>query len=355
MSDTNALTSDPNAPGFVYVANSGSQSISVFELDAVGGLRARDSVAIQAPVAMGRSIVLALSPSQAFLYASYVNAAAQAAVATLSIDPNCGTPRLLASTPIADSVAYLAPDRSGHFLLLASYAGDKVMVNAIGSNGIVDETLQVVPTEPKAHCILPDPLNRYVLHTSLGGDRIYQQVFDARTGSLSPNDPPSIGVRAGAGPRFMSFSPDARFLYVINELDGSIDCHPYDAERGLLGPAIRVGSALPAGFTGKPWAADMQLTPDGRFLCTSERTSSTLTMFGVDVVSGMLRFLRSYQTVEQPRAFRIDPEGRFLVCCGQLSNSLMLYAIDRADGGLTPLRELPVGTNPTWVEIVLSR
>ncbi len=103
MSDTNALTSDPNAPGFVYVANSGSQSISVFELDAVGGLRARDSVAIQAPVAMGRSIVLALSPSQAFLYASYVNAAAQAAVATLSIDPNCGTPRLLASTPIADS------------------------------------------------------------------------------------------------------------------------------------------------------------------------------------------------------------------------------------------------------------
>lgn len=344
-----------NAIGFVYVANSGSQNISVFDLDAAGRLRSREEVEIQRPVATGRSIVLALSPNEAYLYAGYVTGEAQAAVATLSIDPTSGMPLLIASTPLADSVAYLATDRSGRFLLCASYAGDKVMVNAIAPNGIVGETRQVVATESKAHCILPDALNRHVLHTSLGGDLIYQQVFDATSGRVSPNDPPTITVRAGAGPRFMCFSLDAKFLYVINELDGSIDRFPYDAERGRLGAAIQSGSALPQDFAGKPWAADIQLTPDGKFLCVSERTSSTLTMFRVDAVSGALSFLRCYPTVTQPRAFRIDPSGRFLICCGQLSNSLIVYSIDRVGGVLTPLGELPVGLNPTWVEVVLCR
>ncbi len=216
-------------------------------------------------------------------------------------------------------------------------------------------SLQVVATESKAHCILTDPLNRFVLHTSLGADLIYQQKFDARTGRLSPNDPPTVAARAGAGPRFMSFSADQRFLYVINELDGTIDVHPYDAARGLLGPARRAGSALPQGFSGKPWAADIQLTPDGRFLCASERTSSTLTTYRVDADSGSLAFLRAYPTVAQPRAFRIDPSGRFLVCCGQLSNSLMIYSIDAESGSLRALGESAVGTNPTWVEIVPAR
>jgi 6-phosphogluconolactonase len=193
-----------------------------------------------------------------------------------------------------------------------------------------------------------------VLHTSLGGDLIYQQAFDARTGLLSPNDPPNFAVRAGAGPRFMSFSRDSKFVYVINELDASIDVFPYDAERGLLRPAVQTVSVLPAGFSGKPWAADIHLTPDGEFLCASERTSSTLTMFRVDAARGSLTFLRSYSTVKQPRACRIDAAGRFLVCCGQLSNSLMIYSIDRGGGALTPLAEYTVGRNPTWVEIVLS-
>jgi 6-phosphogluconolactonase (cycloisomerase 2 family) len=138
-----------DAAGFVYVANSGSQDISVFELGAAGTLRARAPVAIQRPGGTGRSIVLASSPDRAFLYAGYVNPESQALVATFSIDRHTGVPRLLASTPLADSVAYLATDRAGHFLLGASYAGSKVMVNAIAANGIVGETLQVIPTESK--------------------------------------------------------------------------------------------------------------------------------------------------------------------------------------------------------------
>jgi 6-phosphogluconolactonase len=261
-------------------------------------------------------------------------------------------PTPVASTPIADSVAYIATDREGRFLLCASYAGDKVMVSPIGTDGIVGETRQVEASEPKAHCIVIDSYNRHVLHTSLGGDLIYQHTFSGATGVLAPNEPPSIAVERGAGPRFIRISPDARFVYVICELDGSIRVYPYAGATGLLGAAVQVASALPPGFAGKIWAADLHLTPDGRFLYTCERTSSTLTAFAVDPATGLLTRIDGYETTRQPRAFDIDPHGRFLICSGQLGNSVIVYAIDPVHGRLTALAEYPVGKNPTWVAMI---
>jgi 6-phosphogluconolactonase len=336
----------------VYVANSDTQDLSVFLLRDDGSLEATGTVPIQRPAVTGRSVVLTVSPQHAFLYAGYAMAGTHPTIATFALDPRSGFPTARASTPIADSVAYIATDREGKFLLGASYAGDKVMVSPIGVDGIVGETRQIVASEAKAHCITTDPSNRHVLHTSLGGDLVYQQVFSAATGALTPNEPPSIAIERGAGARFIGFSRDARFVYLICELDGSIRVFPYDAERGVLGACVQVASALPPGFTGKIWAADLHLTPDGRFLYTCERTSSTLAAFAVDPANGSLTRVATYATTRQPRAFEIDPAGRFLVCSGQLGNTVIVYAIDAADGRLTALGEYPVGKNPTWVSMI---
>jgi 6-phosphogluconolactonase len=336
----------------VYVGNSGDQTISAFELQPDGELDARGFVTLQPRVQSGRSIVMAVSPNKGFLYAGYTDAEARPRVATLSLAPEYGPPKLLASTPLADSVAYLATDRTGKFLLGASYASGKVMISRIDAGGIVGETWQVVPTESKAHCILTDPTNRFVLHTSLGADRIYQDRFDPYSGTLSPNDPASIGVRAQAGPRFICFAADPRFVYVINELDATIDLFPYEGSRGVLGPVLQTVSLLPPDFTGKPWAADIHASPDGRHLYASERTGSTLAHFGIDLASGRLKLVGFHPTVQQPRAFQIDWTGRWLVCSGQLANAVAVHAIDSATGVPTLQSEYPVGTNPTWVEIV---
>ena len=109
---------------------------------------------------------------------------------------------------------------------------------------------------------------------------------------------------------------------------------------------------MPKGFDGKPWAADIHLTPDGKYLYASERTSSTLTAFRVDPASGELTTIESYPTEKQPRGFNIDPSGGYLLSVGQLSNSLTSYAIDKASGKLTVLKQYPTGKNPNWVEIV---
>ena len=113
-------------------------------------------------------------------------------------------------------------------------------MNAIGPNGVIAPAQQVVATEPNAHCIIFDPTNRYVLHTSLGGDVIYQQKFDAKTGKLTPNDPPTVSVKAKGGPRHLVFSPDEQVRLSAQrarcgDLCVSVGCRDRHAEEGNAG------------------------------------------------------------------------------------------------------------------------
>jgi 6-phosphogluconolactonase len=336
---------------YVYVANADAQDISVFRLEPEGALIACATIPAQSPPQTGRSMLLALSPDQRLLYAAYLSGGTHFAATTFAIDAERGIPTPLGTAALADTMAYMVTDRTGRFLLCASYAGNKVTVNRIGADGQVGALVQEIATAPKAHCIITDCTNRHVLHTSLGGDLIYQQRFDPATGALAPNAPATMAMARGSGSRFLALSLDGRFVYVIGELDGSLAVHPYDSDAGTLRPCIQTLSVLPAGVTGKPWAADLRMSPKGKTLYASERTSSTLSAFAIDAASGMLRLIGAVPTVRQPRALAIDPEGRYLIAAGQLSNSILCHAIEADSGLLRPLREYPVGGNPTWIEI----
>jgi 6-phosphogluconolactonase len=342
--------SSANAASFVYVGSSDSQDVTVLELKSNGDLTSIETTVVPGPTKPGGSLPMAVSPDKKRLYVGLRNEPYSAV--TFTIDSKTGKLTLVGPGPLADSMAYVSADRTGKYLLSASYGGNKVTVNPIGPNGVVQPAQQTIATEPNAHCIITDPTNHYVLHTSLGGDVIYQEKFDAKTGKLTPNDPPTVSVKPKAGPRHLAFSPNHKFVYLVNELDAAIYVFPWDAKTGTLKKETQVTTALPKGFDGKPWAADIHLTPDGKFLYASERTTSTLAAFSVDAKTGALTSIDSYATEKQPRAFNIDPTGHYLLAVGQLSNSLTIYSIDKASGKLTKLKEYPMGKNPNWVEIV---
>jgi len=344
------VMSPAGAATFVYVGNAESQDITVLELQSNGNLAPVETMAVPGPAKPGTTSPLAVSPDRRRLYVALRNDPNPAV--TFAINARTGKLTLVGSAPLADSMAYIATDRTGKFLLSASYFGNKVAVNPIGTHGVVEPADQILVTDPNAHCILTDPSNRYVLHTSLGGDVVYQQKFDAKTGKLSPNNPPTVGVKAMAGPRHLIFSPNGRFVYLLTEADASIYVFPWNRKRGTLGKVIQVESVLPKDFSGRPWAADVHITPNGRFLYASERTSSTIAAWRVDPKNGMLTAIGSYPTAKQPRGFNIDPSGHYLLSVGQLSNSMTSYAIDRKTGELTTLKEYSTGKNPNWVEIV---
>jgi 6-phosphogluconolactonase len=344
------FVSRANAATFVYVGSSESQDVNVLALAASGDLIPIETVPVPGPAKPGGSLPMAVSPNKKLLFVALRNE--PYSVVTFAIDPASGKLALVGSGPLAHSMAYIITDRSGKYLLSASYFGHEVTVSPIGANGIVGPPQQIVATKPNAHCVLIDPTNRYVLHTSLGGDLVYQEDFDAKTGQLSPNTPPTVSVKAGSGPRHMTFAPDYKFVYLIDELDAAIHVFPWDANTGTMGAEVQVASALPPDFSGKPWAADIHVTPDGKYLYASERTTSTLAAFRVDQNAGTLTYIDTYPTEKQPRAFNIDPSSRYLLAVGQLSNSLTSYGIDAASGKLTKLKEYPMGKNPNWVEFV---
>ncbi|MBC7575920.1 MAG: beta-propeller fold lactonase family protein, partial [Tardiphaga sp.] len=169
--------SSAHAASFVYVGNADSQDITVLEMKPDGTLKAVETVAVPGPSRPGGSLPLAISPEKDRLYAGLRNEPYSAVA--FGIDAKSGRLTLIGAGPLADSMAYLSIDRTGRFLMGASYGGNKVAVHPIGPNGVLAPALQVIATEPNAHCIIFDPSNHYVLHTSLGGDVIYQQKFDA--------------------------------------------------------------------------------------------------------------------------------------------------------------------------------
>jgi 6-phosphogluconolactonase len=314
--------------GIVYVGSAGTSEIHVLRLDRQGGLAPLARVPLPGVGEHGPSTPLAVSPDRRFLYAGVRSQPFQAVA--FRIDP--------------------ATDRTGRHLLSASYGGSKVAVNPIGPDGGIGPPAQIVPTQLKAHAILPDPSNETILATSLGGDVLHRFRFDAATGALSGGEPAAT-VEPGSGPRHFRFHPNGRFLFLLNELSATIDVFALDGAEGAFRP-LQTVSALPEGFAGKPWAADLQLTPDGRLLYASERTSSTLQGFWVDPATGALAPCGSTPTETQPRGFAIDPSGRFAVVAGEVSHGVSSNAIDPATGGLRAVSRIEAGLAPNWVEIV---
>lgn len=341
-----ALGSLPaTAATMVYVANADSQEVSVLQLDRQSGqLTPVETVAVG-----GTVMPLAVSPDKRFLYAALRSQPFR--VVSFAIDATSGKLKKLGEAPLADSMANIDVDHSGRWLFAASYPGHKITVNSIDDKGAAGAIQQLIPTAPNAHAIHANASNQFVLATSLGGDNLSVWRFDAAKGQLSANDPAVVKIAPKSGARHFVWDKAQKHLYLLNELDASLDVFAWDGASGALRPLQRT-TTLPAGFTGKPWAADMHLSPDGRFLYASERTSSTLATFSVDSISGILEPAGHTPTEKTPRGFAIDPSGHFLVAAGQESHSVSLYAIDPATGALGEARRLPVGKNPNWVEIV---
>ncbi|MFI9503512.1 lactonase family protein [Nocardia sp. NPDC052566] len=325
----------------VYVSNADGREISVLRLDASGVLTPVRAVAVD-----GKVMPLAVSPDRRRLYAGLRSTPYR--VAVFEIESGTGDLVPVATGPLPDNMAYLGVDRSGHYLLSASYTGDKVAVQRIGGDGAVGEVVQVLATPPHAHSIVADPSNRYVFVGVLGGDTVWQYRFD---GTLTPNAPPFVATKPGAGPRHIAFHPDGRVVYVSNELDGTVESFLFDADSGVLDPVTALSVVPPshAGIT--PATSELRVTPDGRYLYVAERVSSSLACFRVDGATGALAPCGHTFTETRPRGFAIDPRGRFLVAAGQRTGHVAGYAIG-SGGGLELVDRRAVGADPNWVEIV---
>src|ERR1700741_4727234 len=203
---------------FVYISNAGTKDISVFGMNRdTGELTVVETAPVPgsektAPV----SLPMALAPNKRFLYAQLRSEPYP--VSTFSIDHTSGKLTHLGTAPLVDQMAYINVDKTGKHLLCASYSGAKVAVYPIDARSIVEgKATQIIDTKPKAHCVFFDASNKHIYVPVLGADYVMQFKFDASTGMLTPNDPPTVATKAGAGPRHFTIHPNDKWAYLIAE------------------------------------------------------------------------------------------------------------------------------------------
>jgi 6-phosphogluconolactonase len=344
---------------FVYVSNAEDGDIGMYALQADGSLQPGPRFRAEKTV-----MPMSVSPDKRYLVAAVRSQPFTAYV--YAIERGSGALKAVATAPLAESLAYITFDRSGRFLLGASYGANLVSVNPVGADGRVGPPMQVIPTGRNAHAIRTDNTNRFVFVPHLGTDQVFQFLFDEKSGRLTANTPPVTQLKAGTGPRHLITSHDNRFVYLLNELTATVTTLSLDGKTGnlteasnasFLPPDSKLVPGVPRPAAGRNvasdlWASDLHLTPDGRFLYAAERTSSSIGALSVDPASGKLTYVGSTPTEKQPRGFRIDPAGRFMVVSGEKSDSLSTYAIDPASGALKPIGRYPTGKGSNWVEIV---
>jgi 6-phosphogluconolactonase len=356
------LASPLYAATFVYVSAAEDGDIGMYTLQADGSLVPGARVKVEK--SWPASVPMSVSPDKRHLVAGIRTKPFSAYV--FAIDRGTGALTRTSSAPLAESFPYVYYDRSGKYLLGASYGGNLVSVNPVNADGSLGAPMQVIPTARNAHSIITDNSNRYAFAPHLGTDQVFQFLFDARSGKLTANTPPVLQLKAGTGPRHIITSGDNHFLYLLNELTATVTTLSLNAATGTLSEVSSV-SMLPADsklVPGAPrptpgrnvdndiWASDLHLTPDGRFLYAAERTSNTINAFSVDGATGKLTRLGGTPTEKQPRGFRIDPRGRYMVVSGELSTMLSTYAIDSSSGALRLVGQTPTGKGSNWVEIV---
>jgi 6-phosphogluconolactonase (cycloisomerase 2 family) len=334
------------------------QGIYLFEMNpATGELLQREFWASDSNPAW-----LAFNPSKTHLYSANETTAFQGAssgsVSAFAMNPSSGHLSLL-NTVSSEGAgpAHLSVHPSGKYVFVANYAGGTVAVLPVRPNGALGPATDVKQTKgvvgpirassaprgsfaisghdrPHPHMIEADRSGQFVLASDLGLDHLFIWKFDTQNGKLSANDPASLSLPPGDGPRHFFFHPNGRWLYSLQEEASTLALFDYDASRGRL-VARQTISSLPQGFTGTNFTSEVTISSDGKFLYAANRLHDSIALFSVGE-DGSLTFVdEAWTRGDYPRSFNIDPTGNFLYSCNQRSDAITVFRINRETGRLS--------------------
>jgi len=249
---------------------------------------------------------------------------------------------------------YINVDSKNKWVFMANYASGNLSAFSIRKDGGVDTLKQFFQDTGKSinatrqkevhvHTSVFSPDEKYLFVTDLGNDIIHQFPFNAFAElPLSLSNEKIIKSKAGNGPRHLSFSSNSRFMYVINELSGTIDVFDLKKKPTELIQTISTDSIQ----SDTKGSADIHLSPDGKFLYVTNRGNyNTISSFSV-LSDGHLKLLQVLPTGGiTPRNFVIDPTGNYLLIGNQKSDNITFFKRDKSTGLLTKIKqEIQVGS-----------
>lgn len=338
-------------------------AIQAFHLDPESG--ALESAARTGDI--GNPFFMALSSDHKFLYAVHAEKFGgdeNEEVAAYSIENGEGKLRLLNRQPShGTATCYLDIDDSGKALVLANYSSGNVASLPVAEDGSLKEAASIVQHEgssanpkrqkgPNAHSIVVSPDNRFVYAADLGIDKILCYRLDAEAGKISSNaEHPFAALAPGSGPRHLSFHPDGKHLYAINELLNTITVYSYASDSGVL-TEVQTISTLPGDFDGVTHTADLKITPDGKYLYGTNRGHDSIAAYriGEDRKLTLIGIVPSLG--KGPQNLAITADGKWLLCANLPDSNVVVFAIDSESGKIKAAGEPVEITKPACIMIV---
>ena len=257
---------------------------------------------------------------------------------------------------------YVSVTKSSKWVFAGNYSSGTLAVFPVTTNGDIGAAIQTIahsgtgPNKdrqegPHVHATVLSPDNNYLFVPNLGIDKVMIYKLNQHTGKLTPAPMPFVKTAPGSGPRHFEFAPNKRYAYLMEELSGNVVAYTYN--NGNLNQ-IQSISSIAKNFIGGIGCADIHVSPDGKFLYSSNRGDcNSITIFSINQQTAKLTVVGYQPTLgKTPRNFNFDPSGNFLLVANQQSDEVVIFKIDKKTGLLTDTNKRIEVPNPVCLKWV---
>lgn len=324
----------------------GSKGIYVFDFDREEGKLTE----IQTLTDREHPTYLDIHPNGRFLYSGNRQGTSdqpdEGSVSAYSIDPKSGKLETLGTVSSAGfSPAHISVDPQGKLLYVSHYASSHMSVFTIEDDGKIGDLIHnhqytgkgVNPERQKEshlHSIVPDPSGKYIYASDLGTDKIHPFEISEQNKKPVLISLEAVDAKPGSGPRHFIFHPNGNLAFSVEELSSTLTAYAYNSSDGKLTFIAREEMVLPSdNYAGNNTAADLQVSPDGKFIYASNRGLDNIVVFEIDQSTGKMKYAGSESSGgAHPRTFAMDQKGDYLFVTNMHTDNLVLLRRDKITG-----------------------
>lgn len=309
---------------------------------------------------------LTVSADGKYVYAvNEVSGEKPGAVSAFHFDQTTGALEFINQQPSGGGdPCYLTLDENQKHLFVGNYTGGNLSALPILTTGALATANQTIQHEgmsintnrqekPHVHSTVLTPDEKYLFVGDLGTDQVNSYAYNPNDTitPLNAANPASIKVTPGGGPRHIIFDKSGEYAYVILELTAEINVYKHD--NGKL-EHLQTVSMTAKDFEGEVGAAELKISPDGKFLYATNRgDANEIVAYKIDPSNGNLNLIERKSTLgEAPRNFMIDPTGKFILVAHQNSNNIVLFERDMNTGKLSAGKTLLEIGNPVYLKMI---
>lgn len=317
----------------------GSKGIYVFNFDTATG----KAIELSHTDSIVNPEFLTITKDHQFVYA--VNETKNGMLSAFSFKDN--KLKLLQQKPVnADDPCYISLSPDEHNLMVANYTGGSITQFHRFADGLISNAQQFIQHNGKSvdparqekahvHGAFFSPKGDYLLTPDLGMDQVFVYPYNNNNSlPLDVTKSSTINATPGAGPRHIAFSKNGKYLYVAEELSGSISVYNFNNGKAIL---LQRVFTHPNNYKGAPGTADIHISPDGQYIYVSNRgDENNIAKFPI-LSNGKLeeKQMKLFSTLgKRPRNFTISNDGNWLLAANQDTDNIAVFKIHKNTGDL---------------------